>query len=69
VPSALWTLYGLLSRAEALHARCSQVEVETVKTRWIEKVVAGINGVTTGQRGSAECLRVPLEQSEFVGSQ
>jgi hypothetical protein len=31
-----------------------RVEVKTAKTRWIEKMVAGINGATTGQGGSAE---------------
>ena len=32
-----------------------KVEVKAAKTRWIEKMVAGINGATTGQGGSAEC--------------
>jgi hypothetical protein len=26
-----------------------KVEVKAAKTRWIEKMVAGINGATTGQ--------------------
>jgi hypothetical protein len=46
-----------------------KVKVEAAKTRWVEKVVAGINATTTGHGGSTECwalvrkLRKGLERS------
>ena len=58
----------LRRRLRALRMKL-KVEVKAAKTRWVEKLVKGINDQSTGQGGSAECwelvkkLRAGLERS------